>query len=366
MNAKVKTSLTLLGMAVIVALVFAGLWIHYSADRSLLLMWETDPTAIMSTEMTMKVVYRPDQAGRIEAILAEAVEAARLVERDMNIHDAESELAMFNSAPAGLGVPLSPETVEVLTDASVFWEKTHGAFDVTARQLFALWKSCGRENRLPTSEERRLARNQSRWEYIEIDDAGAIKLLDTASVDLGGIAKGYAIDLATEKLIAGGCVGGVVDVGGDVRCFGQKPSRKPWRVAIDDPFQPHSGEVFAILDVRNVAVCTSGNYERFYEIRGKRYSHIINPQTGDPVDTFPSVTVVAPDARTADAWATALSVLGPEGLKLLAGTKVQAMVVIGTPEKYSWEMTDGFRSLLSYPPIGPKKKPSPAVTTAKK
>jgi len=149
-----------------------------------------------------------------------------------------------------------------------------------------------------------------------------------------------------------GLVGGLVDVGGDVRCFGRRQDGRAWRVGIRNPFKPEAADLLAMLRVTDRAVCTSGNYFRFVEIGGRRYSHIIDPRPGPnmgmPADAIPSVTVLAPTAAVADAWATALSVLGPEGLALLQhDSGVEAMVVTGGPEDYQTHSTGGLAQFMA-------------------
>jgi thiamine biosynthesis lipoprotein len=147
----------------------------------------------------------------------------------------------------------------------------------------------------------------------------------SARLDLGGVAKGYGIDRAFEALTSAGCDGVLVDVGGDVRVRGIDARGEPWLITVRDPF---GGSNPVSFELENGAVCTSGNYERFVTIDGVRYSHIIDPRTGRPADRLPSVTVVSGDAMTADAWATALSVLGPDGLGQLP-RDVEALIVEG-------------------------------------
>ncbi len=118
-------------------------------------------------------------------------------------------------------------------------------------------------------------------------------------------------------------------------------------MGIRDPFQPNRDVMFATLGLRDGAVCTSGNYFRYVEIAGRRYSHIVDPRTGLPADAAPSVTVVAPTATVADAWATALSVLGVEGIELAGReAQIEAMIVTGTAGEYKLTMTEGFDRLL--------------------
>ena len=145
-----------------------------------------------------------------------------------------------------------------------------------------------------------------------------------------------------------------MEVGGDIRCFGRSDSGGKWRIGIRNPFDPHSSKMLAVLAIEEGAVCTSGNYFRFTEIDGRRYSHIVDPRTGQPVDAAPSVTVVGPTATAADGWATALSVLGPEGLSLLPKrAHVEAMMIIGDRNDWQVRMTPGFAGLLIEKPRPP-------------
>ncbi len=350
-----KTAATVIVLAGIVVLIAAGVWFQHGADK--LLMATSPRPIIMSTcQFNLTAVVPVSAGGQLEDIFDAAETAARIVEKQMNIYNPASELSRFNTAAAGSSVALSPETIDVLTKASLFWEQTDGAFDVTVLPLIRLWKQAEKDNALPTAAECTVARNASRWEYISLTDAGATKSVAAACVDLGGIAKGFAIDLAVAAMIEAGCVGGIVDIGGDVRCFGLRPSGKPWDVAVTNPFDPDHprDDPLVILQVRDAAVCTSGNYRRFGVIEGKHYSHIIDPRVDRPVDAYPSVTVVAPDATTADAWATALSVLGPDGLKLLP-KGVDALIVIGTPEQHTYVSTPGMNALIVKPTPANKK-----------
>lgn len=346
MGSNKKSVVTVLLLAGIIALVAAGVWFQHGANE--LLMETRHRPIIMSTfQFNLTAVAPMREGGRLETIFDDAEAAARTVEKHMNIYSPASELSRFNTAPAEQTVHLSPETVDVLTRSSVLWAETHGAFDITILPILRLWRTAEKADRLPTPGELRAARNASRWPFIELIDSGAIKTLGSARVDVGGIAKGFAIDLAVQSMIEAGCVGGIVDIGGDIRCFGERPSRKPWRVGVVNPFAPQDKPPLAVLEVRDAAVCTSGNYRRGRTIQGKRYSHILDPRTGMPVDAYPSVTVVAPDAATADAWATALSVLGPKGLKLLAGSHIEALIVIGTPDEHTYVTTPGMNSLIA-------------------
>jgi thiamine biosynthesis lipoprotein len=209
---------------------------------------------------------------------------------------------------------------------------------------------------------------------VRVGTAGAAKLVDGVELDLGALAKGYAADQAAAVLAAAAeTTGGMVNLGGDLRCFGLSPRGGPWRVGIRHPFGEGN---CGVLELTDAAVATSGDYYRYFEIAGRRYSHIFDPRTGRPARNTPSVTVVSlpaagrpPSAAQADAWATALSVLGPAGLKKLAARPgLHAMIVVGDPDAHQVHMTEGFRRLLSPPgriellPGGIDAPPRPAAT----
>jgi thiamine biosynthesis lipoprotein len=198
---------------------------------------------------------------------------------------------------------------------------------------------------LPSESERNAARGASNWKMIELRDTGAVKRAAGASFDLGGIAKGYAIDRAIEALEQAGVTRAMVDVGGDVACFGGKAGGRDWSVDVKNPFGPG---ILARLHLPAGAVATSGNYARYETIAGKRYSHIIDPRTGWPAEGAESATVVASTAMAADVWATALSVLGPAGFPHLPGD-IEAMIVVGSADEYQILATAGFRDLLREP-----------------
>ena len=300
---------------------------------------------VMGTTCSIAAVVDPDGRARAEEVLQRAEAVLRSAEARMSTWLNDSELGRFNAAAAGQQVPLSPESLEVLRIARRAAAETGGAFDVTCRPVIELWREAPGRGAVPTQSELSQARAESGWDLILLKDTGAVKLAPTARVDLGGIAKGYAVDRAVEVLRRAGLAGGLVDVGGDLVCFGRPRSGETWPVEVNSPF---GADRLARLRLPGGAVCSSGNYARFNQIAGKRYSHIIDPRTGRPADAVFSVTVVARDAVTADIWATALSVLGSEGFQRLP-EGVEAMIVTGTKEDHQTHRTPGFRSLLEEP-----------------
>jgi FAD:protein FMN transferase len=307
------------------------------------------PVAIMGTETELTVVALGSEEDKATTALRSAERALRGVEAKMSSWMEASELSLFNQAPTGEPAKLSETTLGLLRLSAQLAKQTDGAFDVTCRPILQVWRAARKSKRLPTDLQIAAAIGKCGWDKIELHSDSASKKIDSASVDLGGIAKGFGIDQAVAALEASGLSGGMVNVGGDVRCFGRRAGGGKWRVGVRSPFD--GSPTFAIIKLSDGAVCTSGNYERFFEIDSKRYSHIVDPRTGRPVSTAPSVTVVAPTATAADAWATALSVLGEAGLELIdENSGLEAMLVIGGPKDYRLVMTPGLAKLLAQRP----------------
>ena len=300
---------------------------------------------LMGTDASLLAVFPVGQGARAEQCLREAEARLHSVEARMSTWIAGTEISTLNSAAAGQVVPLSPESVEVLRAARDAHAETNGAFDVTCRPLVELWRDAAKRGRVPDEAELAAARGASCWEWIELTDDGAVKRRATVRVDLGGIAKGCAVDRAAAAIRAHGSSGGIVDVGGDLICFGCPVSGEKWNVDVKHPFGPGK---MATLRITEGAVCTSGNYARPVEIAGTRYSHIIDSRNGRPVDSVASVTVLAPTAMAADVWATALGVLGLDGFDRLPDS-VEAMIVVGTKSDHSVFCTPEFHALVEPP-----------------
>ncbi len=340
----------LVALGIICALIVLGIWKARGPNRLRINVTER-LEYVMSTHCSITAVVPADRTDQAQAGINRAEAAIRTVQVRMNPHLERTELERLNSAPAGELVPLSSETLHVLRRAKQLHAETRGAFDVTVMPLLETWKSAAREKRLPDVRELAEAREASRWDLLQLSAEGATKLRDSVRVDLGGIAKGYAIDQAVEAIQGVGVTAGLVNIGGDLRVFGRPTTGEFWSVPVRDPFGGGERDFFAVLRIRDAAVATSGNYARSFEIEGKRYSHIIDPVSGRPVDAVPSVTVVAPDALTADAWATALSVLGAAGLDLLVDhPNVHALVISDARDDHQWHTTPGFEKFFKDAP----------------
>lgn len=287
---------------------------------------------------------------RLQAALAAAREELDRVEAAMSTYDAGSELSRLNQAGAGVEVPLSAATREVLAEARKVSERTGGAFDVTVRPLMRLWRESAERGRLPEPEELEAARGKAGLENLVLGPTSARKRIDGLEISLDAIAKGYAIHRAVDALRRHGLTGGLVDVGGDIECFGRPLGQQNWKIAVQDP---RSDGHLVTLRLGGAqpgrAVCTSGDYRRYVTIGGRRYGHILDPRTGRPAEAAASVTVIGPDAFRADAWATALSVLGPdEGLdRLPPGDDWQALFFIENRSGVTLRKSEGFEDYVS-------------------
>lgn len=206
---------------------------------------------------------------------------------------------------------VSPDTLYVIREAKKFWLMSNGAFDITVAPLVELWGFKDKKYSVPLEEKIKATLKLVGMDKIIFNDFNNMvefKVPGT-QIDLGAIAKGYAVDCAVDKLRRHGIKSCVVNAGGQIYCLGDKFG-KPWNVAIKDPRQ---GDFYDFLKLKDKAVATSGDYEQYFIKEKKRYSHIFNPKTGYPVESdVVSVTVVASDGLTADALSTSIFVLGKE------------------------------------------------------
>lgn len=280
-------------------------------------------------------------SGTTKRCIDAAFEQLELVDNLMSDYKDDSEISQVNRDGYKQAVKVSRMVFEVLHRSIEFSKKTAGAFDVTIGPLVDLWRSVDEKNAMPSEEELAEARAKVGFEKLILDEQEqTIRFaVDGMRLDLGGIAKGYAIDLAIEAMQRAGAVGGMVDVGGDIRCFGAGPKGKEeWTIGLQDPGIATEaiigGPLTLILELTDDAVATSGNYRRFVLIDGKKYSHIINPATSAGTEGLSSVTVIAKNAMDADVLATAVTVMGAEkGLALIEPMpETEAILITAGPE----------------------------------
>jgi FAD:protein FMN transferase len=316
------------------------------------------PVTIMGTRCTFTAVAANGLLTRSNTShgMSDAEESLQAAEAWMSVYRENSDLSRVNAAPPGQAVPVRAELMAGLRVAKDVYGRTGGAFDVTYLPVFRLWEQAGKAGRTPTAEELAAAKALCGWDKWELLEGAARKSAAGAGIGLGGL-KGWAVARAAQAMRRAGCAGGLVNAGGDIGCFGPSPRGGKWRIAIRDPFHPDEDSYFGTLELTDACVFTSGNYERYVEIGGKRYSHIIDPRTAMPAEMVASVTVIGPSADEAVGWSTALSVLGKEGLSLLkAHPGIEAMLVQGGPDDYTIHQTPGFAQYLAEPiPPAPGK-----------
>jgi thiamine biosynthesis lipoprotein len=283
------------------------------------------------------VVYAVDNDQALAAVAAAHDEVARL-ERILSDYDPESELSQLSAqAPTRDPVPVSEDLWQVLDRAVAWRESSGGAFDPTVGPLTKLWRQARRSGKLPLPEKLTAARAAVGPDTLRLHPHNKACELTVwgMRLDLGGIGMGVAIDRAVAILREHGITAGMIDASGDIAVIGAPPDRDSWRVAVA-ALGLHEGDT-AEIALRDAAVTTSGDAFQSVTIDGVRYSHIIDPRTGLGVTGPAAVTVIAPDCTTADALATAASVLGPTaGMRLVAATP-------GAAARFVWEEADGTR-----------------------
>lgn len=311
------------------------------------------------------VVYCNDEALASRAARAAFDRVARL-DATLSDYKVDSELMRLSDRAGGPPVVVSDDLFEVLRRSRELSERTGGAFDATINPVVKLWRRARRDGKLPPRGRLDEALSRVGWEKMVLDPrARTVRLTaEGMRLDVGGIAKGYASDAALAEVRGFGIARALVAGAGDIVVGDPPPGQDGWIVGIA-PLDPTAGvERFLLLE--NAAVSTSGDAERYVEIDGVRYSHIVDPRTGLGLTGRSSVTVVAPDGTTSDSLATAISVLGPDrGLALAEEAEgVEAMIVSapGDGEGPTVLTTTGFGAKLAEGPLGPGEGEGPATT----
>ncbi len=264
-------------------------------------------------------VYRPATASTLAQADLEAVYQAVIeIDQLMSLYRPESELVALNGQAGAGPIGVSAPTLEVLQAAQHYARLSSGALDITVQPLVELWGFYRMERTsIPPLAEIQEVLRQIGPDRMNLDAAARTVVLAAGSrLDLGSIAKGYAIDRALASMRARGVPAALIDLGGNIGVLGQPPDGRPWTVGLR---HPRRDQLIGILRFRSGAVATSGDYDRYFEVEGRRFSHLLDPRTGWPAEEVYSVTVLAPNATAADALSTAAFVLGPEpGMALLS------------------------------------------------
>ena len=290
---------------------------------------------IMGTTYSVRVVSLPATAD-LDTLASDVHATLVDIESRMSTYRPDSELSRFNRYEGTEWFAITAETLAVVSAALQVSALTGGAFDITVGPLVNLWGfgADGDREAPPTPEEIERERRRTGFDRLELRSAPPAirKTRPDVYVDLSAIAKGYAVDQVAELLEAQGIDNYLVEVGGEVRGRGHNRLGERWRIAIERPSIGHRS-VQRVLHITDRAIATSGGYRNFFEYRGRRYSHFIDPRTGAPVvHDLASVTVIGESAMMADAWATAFTVLGPETGAALADREGIAALFLSGPE----------------------------------
>lgn len=315
----------------------------------------------MGTTYSVKVSELPDGVSQV-ALQDEIVRCLETVNRQMSTWLPDSEISRFNRYQETDWFPVSSETAFVVKTAIEVSRKTNGAFDVTVGPLVNLW-SFGpgpRGHALPEPAIIEAAKARVGYQFLEVrfDPPALKKTRADVYVDLSAIAKGFGVDQVAELLESRSIADYMVEIGGEVRAKGMKPDGTPWRIGIETP-TPFSRGIQRAVALSGQSMATSGDYRNFVIIDGKRYSHTIDPKTGWPVHhQLTSASVIAENCMLADAYATALMVLGPdEGYNWAEQQGLAALLIVREGDQFIEKPTRAFEDLF------PAKEKSTAMAS---
>ncbi len=287
------------------------------------------------------------------AALRNAVTAALdRVDGQMSTYRQDSELSRFNASRSVDWFPVSADLVAVMAEAQRIATLSGGALDVTVGPLVNLWGfgPRGRPDRVPQPAELDAARQRVGYLALSVrlDPPALRKAHPDVYVDLSAIAKGFAVDQSAAAIQSLGATDYLVEVGGELRLRGLSEGGRPWRIAIERPV-PGEREVEQVVQPGDSGLATSGDYRNYFEVDGKRYSHTIDPATGRPVHhALASVTVIHPSATSADGFATALMVLGPErGMALAEREQLAVLMVVRAGDGFEERSSSTFSPFLA-------------------
>ncbi len=337
-----KKNFFLLGSMLV--LIFLHLFWFQQKEKCIERYWEL----VKWNSGTMQVIAcSATSIENLEKITNTAWQEVERLDSVINEYDPISEagklrLALENGVSS---MAISFELWQLLQFSQTISQRTQGVFDITVGPLVKLWKKCGELNRLPTQEEFLKIQSQIGWDRLHLVEPQKVELhgSDPLSINLGAFSKGYAVDQVVGVLQRQGIANGLVRMGGDIRCFGDRV----WKVGIQDPRIKNADDpesIIGIVKVQNKAVSTSGHYRRYIEIQGHRYSHIINIKNLKPVETvIISVTVIGPTNMISDAYCTSFCLLPiSESLKIAQEIGLEVCIITQETDGYLLHITPGF------------------------
>jgi thiamine biosynthesis lipoprotein len=270
-----------------------------------------------------ELVLAVDDEPEAQAMAAAAIAEVQRIEAKYSRYQPESIVSRINAAAGGQAVACDEETWSLLSYADSLYQSSDGLFDITSGVLRRAWNFY--DHRLPASADLEALRQLIGWRRVE-REGQAVRLPEAGmELDFGGFGKEYAADRAGAVLAAKGLRHGYVNLAGDMRMLGPKPDGSPWMIGIQDPRDKTA--ILATIPVDRGGLATSGDYERFFELDGKRYCHILDPRSGQPVTHWRTVSVVAPLAVVAGNCATIAMLKQSEGLAFLEACGMNYLAV---------------------------------------
>lgn len=272
-------------------------------------------------------VREPDQ-DKAQLALSSAFDEMRRLEKLMSTYLADSEISRVNGlAGEKSSLPLSPEVLKVI-ERGIYWgNQTNGALDISIGPVSELWRFDDDNPAIPSSQALAEAAQLVNYREIEIVESNVRLKQSGMSLHLGAIAKGYAVDQAMGVLEKNGIRHALINAGGDLKVLGERKDGQPWSIGLQHPRHPE--KMIASFTLKDIAVATSGDYQKYFIKDNTRYHHILDPANGMPARGMISCTLIAENVMDADALATAVFVLGPDkGMKLVESLDtVEAMMV---------------------------------------
>jgi thiamine biosynthesis lipoprotein len=270
-----------------------------------------------------EVVLAGDDAQRAPALAQAAVAEVKRVEAKFSRYLADSIISRINAAAGARPVACDEETWSLLGYADSLFQTSGGLFDITSGVLRRAWNF--KQPRVPTEAELQAVRALIGWGRVERHDS-KVRLPEAGmEIDFGGFGKEYAADRAGAILAQQGVRHGYVNLAGDIRVIGPKPDGQPWMIGIQHP--RHKGQLLATIPLGQGGLATSGDYERFFELDGQRYCHVLDPRSGRPVTHWQSVSVVAPLTVVAGNCTTIAMLKQAQGLAFLESTGMSYLAV---------------------------------------
>ena len=270
------------------------------------------------------------EASFAQQCIGEAVAEIRRIEKLLTTFDESSQTNLINRNAGIAPVTVDREVFELIKRSKRISALTQGAFDITYGSIDKrLWNFDKSMTSLPDANTAKRMVRLINYNNVLLDEDNCTVFLKEQGmrIGFGGIGKGYAAEMAKQLLQNKGVQSGIVNAAGDLTAWGHQPNGKPWTIGIADPNATRSA--ISYLEITNTSVATSGNYEKFVMIDGKKYSHTINPKTGLPVRGIKSVTIISPNAEIADAMATPVMIMGTAvGLDLINQVKGLSCIII--------------------------------------